>query len=80
MPPPGHIHGAKITHNRDRTNNSSSLRNRAQLPGEGLMKMNKRFIASIIRSARSETVTLPWAAKRRRACQTAAPAPKRKLG
>ncbi|WP_264210456.1 hypothetical protein [Leisingera thetidis] len=40
------------------------------------MKMNKRFIASIIRSAKSETVTLPWTAARRRAGQ----APKRKLG
>ncbi|AHD02896.1 MULTISPECIES: hypothetical protein [Leisingera] len=40
------------------------------------MKMNKRFIASIIRSAKSETVTLPWAAARRRDGQTA----KQKLG
>ncbi|WP_193748834.1 hypothetical protein [Leisingera sp. ANG-Vp] len=46
--------------------------------------MNKRFIASIIRSAKSETVTLPWAAKRRNTgqapVQLAVPAPKRKLG
>ncbi|WP_193748213.1 hypothetical protein [Leisingera sp. ANG-M1] len=46
--------------------------------------MNKRFIASIIRSAKSETVTLPWAAKRRSTGETparlAVPAPKRKLG
>lgn len=39
------------------------------------MKMNKRFITSIIRTAKSETVTLPWAAAR----QPAGQAPKRKL-
>ncbi|WP_259972033.1 hypothetical protein [Leisingera caerulea] len=38
------------------------------------MKMNKRFIASIIRSASSEPVVLPWAAARRPDGQ----APKRK--
>ncbi|MEX0301840.1 MAG: hypothetical protein AB3N24_05405 [Leisingera sp.] len=46
--------------------------------------MNKRFIASIIRSAKSETVILPWAAKRRSTgqepAQLTAPAPERKLG
>lgn len=40
------------------------------------MKMNKRFTASIIRSAKSETVTLPWTATRRGAGQS----PKQKLG
>jgi len=40
------------------------------------MKMNKRFIASIIRSAKSETVTLPWVAARRQAGR----ALKQKLG
>ncbi|UWQ33983.1 hypothetical protein K3555_05640 [Leisingera sp. M527] len=48
------------------------------------MKMNKRFIASIIRSAKSETVTLPWAAARRRDGQTCSQprsqAAKQKLG
>ncbi len=44
------------------------------------MKMNKRFIASIIRSAKSETVTLPWAAARRRTGQAHSQTAKQKLG
>ncbi|MEW2911153.1 hypothetical protein [Leisingera sp. JC11] len=44
------------------------------------MKMNKRFIASIIRSARSETVTLPWVAARRCRGQALHQGGLRKLG
>ncbi len=44
------------------------------------MKMNKRFIASIIRSAKSETVTLPWATARRRTGQARSQTAKQKLG
>ncbi|WP_275041656.1 hypothetical protein [Leisingera sp. ANG-S5] len=44
------------------------------------MKMNKRFIASITRSAKSETVTLPWVAARRRRGQAQLQPAERKLG
>ncbi|WP_261397115.1 hypothetical protein [Leisingera aquaemixtae] len=44
------------------------------------MKMNKRFIASIIRSAKSETAPLPWAAARRGAGRARSGGAMRKLG
>lgn len=44
------------------------------------MKLNKRFIASITRSAKSETVTLPWVAARRRRGRVQLQEAARKLG
>ncbi|WP_302621865.1 hypothetical protein [Leisingera sp. JC1] len=44
------------------------------------MKMNKRFIASIIRSARSEAAPLPWGRARRRSGQAHLQGSVRKLG
>ncbi|OED48244.1 hypothetical protein AB838_12620 [Rhodobacteraceae bacterium (ex Bugula neritina AB1)] len=83
MPPAGHIQGAKITHKQVRPTKTAAVRQHGcsrRAKDRLTMKMNKRFIASILRSARSETVTLPWVAARRFRGQARLQPMARKLG
>ncbi|OBY24332.1 hypothetical protein A9D60_10080 [Leisingera sp. JC1] len=83
MPCAGHIQGAKITHKQVRQEKTAAARNdgrTCRAKDRLTMKMNKRFIASIIRSARSEAAPLPWGRARRRSGQAHLQGSVRKLG